>query len=103
MRKEFIEELVELAAVDERVMLLTGDLGYMVLEEFETRFPDRFLNCGVGEQNMLGVATGLAEAGLHPLRVLDRDVRGAASLRVHPQRPGAARPAGPDRRRRRRL
>jgi transketolase len=66
MRKEFIEELVELAAVDERVMLLTGDLGYMVLEEFETRFPDRFLNCGVGEQNMLGVATGLAEAGYIP-------------------------------------
>ncbi len=66
MRNEFVAELVELAEADERVMLLTGDLGFMVLEEFERRFPDRFINCGVGEQNMLGVATGLAEAGFVP-------------------------------------
>jgi transketolase len=66
MRNDFIAELVELATVDERVMLLTGDLGYMVLEDFEKRHPDRFINCGVGEQNMLGVATGLAEAGYIP-------------------------------------
>ena len=66
MRNEFVNELVKLAEADERVMLLTGDLGFMVLEEFEQRFPDRFVNCGVGEQNMLGVATGLAEAGFVP-------------------------------------
>lgn len=66
MRNEFVDELVALAAADERVMLLTGDLGFMVLEEFEQRFPDRFINCGVGEQNMIGVATGLAEAGFVP-------------------------------------
>jgi transketolase len=66
MRNAFIEELVALAEVDERVMLLTGDLGYMVLEEFQKRFPDRFVNCGVSEQNMLGVATGLAESGFVP-------------------------------------
>ncbi|HEY6757914.1 MAG TPA: transketolase C-terminal domain-containing protein [Baekduia sp.] len=66
MRNDFVAELVELAAADERVMLLTGDLGYMVLEDFEKRHPERFLNCGVGEQNMLGVATGLAEAGYIP-------------------------------------
>jgi transketolase len=66
MRNDFIAELVELASADERVMLLTGDLGYMVLEDFEKRHPDRFINCGVGEQNMLGVATGLAEAGYIP-------------------------------------
>lgn len=66
MRNDFVAELVELAAADERVMLLTGDLGYMVLEDFERRHPDRFINCGVGEQNMLGVATGLAEAGYVP-------------------------------------
>ncbi len=66
MRNEFVNELVKLAEADERVMLLTGDLGFMVLEEFEQRFPDRFINCGVGEQNMLGVATGLAEAGFVP-------------------------------------
>lgn len=66
MRNAFVEELVAVAAEDERVMLLTGDLGFMVLEEFAQRFPDRFVNCGVGEQNMVGVATGLAEAGFVP-------------------------------------
>jgi transketolase len=66
MRNDFIDELVDLAAADERVMLLTGDLGFMVLEEFQQRFPDRFVNCGVAEQNMVGVATGLAEAGFVP-------------------------------------
>ncbi len=66
MRNAFIDELVALAETDERVMLLTGDLGFMVLEEFQQRFPERFLNCGVAEQNMVGVATGLAEAGFVP-------------------------------------
>jgi transketolase len=66
MRNAFVGELVELAEADQRVMLLTGDLGFMVLEEFQSRFPDRFVNCGVGEQNMIGVATGLAEAGFIP-------------------------------------
>ncbi len=66
MRKEFLEELVALAEADERVMLLTGDLGFMVLEDFQKRFPERFVNCGVAEQNMVGVATGLAEAGFVP-------------------------------------
>jgi transketolase len=66
VRSEFVDELVALAEVDERVMLLTGDLGFMVLEEFQRRFPDRFVNCGVAEQNMVGVATGLAEAGFVP-------------------------------------
>jgi transketolase len=55
-----------IAAADERVILLTGDLGYMVMEPFRARFPDRFINVGVAEQNMIGVATGLAEAGFRP-------------------------------------
>lgn len=66
MRNEFVDELAALAEVDERVMLLTGDLGFMVLEDFAKRFPGRFVNCGVAEQNMVGVATGLAEAGYVP-------------------------------------
>jgi transketolase len=66
MRNNFIDELLVLAEEDERIMLLTGDLGFMVLEGFQQRFPDRFINCGVSEQNMLGVATGLAEAGFVP-------------------------------------
>ncbi len=47
MRGEFVGELVALAEADERVMLLIGDLGFMVLEEFQRRFPERFVNCGV--------------------------------------------------------
>lgn len=47
-------------------MLLTGDLGFMALEPFSHRFPERFFNVGVAEQNMIGVATGLAEAGFLP-------------------------------------
>jgi transketolase len=66
VRNDFVDELVTLAEADERVMLLTGDLGFMVLEEFQSRFPDRFVNCGAAEQNMVGVATGLAEAGMVP-------------------------------------
>ena len=66
MRKAFIQSLIKLASADERVLLLTGDLGYLVIEEFTERFPKRFLNIGVAEQNMLGVATGLAEAGFIP-------------------------------------
>jgi transketolase len=66
MRKAFAQALVDLAERDERVVLLTGDLGYTVLEPFAERFPDRFVNVGVAEQNMVGVATGLAEAGYTP-------------------------------------
>lgn len=66
MRNEFVEELTRLAAEDERIMLLTGDLGFMVLEPFREQFPDRFVNCGVAEQNMVGMATGLAQAGFVP-------------------------------------
>ena len=59
MRQAFIQTLIDLAATDDRVLLLTGDLGYMVMEPFIERFPSRFLNVGVAEQNMIGVATGL--------------------------------------------
>jgi transketolase len=63
LRTAFIESLSELAASDERVWLLSGDLGYSVLERFIQKFPDRFLNVGVAEQNMMGVAAGLAMSG----------------------------------------
>jgi transketolase len=58
--------MCRLAAEDPRIVLLTGDLGFMVMEPFRQRFPDRFFNCGVAEQNMIGLATGLAEAGFLP-------------------------------------
>jgi transketolase len=66
MRSAFIRTLEELAERDQRILLLTGDLGYMVLESFAEKFPERFFNLGVAEQNMVGVATGLAEAGFTP-------------------------------------
>jgi transketolase len=66
MRRSFVNTLIELAERDPRVVLLTGDLGFMVFEPFIERFPDRFFNLGVAEQNMVGVATGLAEAGFVP-------------------------------------
>ncbi len=63
MRTTFIETLVELAASDRRIWLLTGDLGYSVLEPFAAAFPDRYLNAGVSEQNMTGMAAGIASTG----------------------------------------
>ncbi|HEY7063026.1 MAG TPA: transketolase C-terminal domain-containing protein [Chloroflexota bacterium] len=66
MRGAFIQTLVEVAARDPRVLLLTGDLGYMAVEPFAEAYPDRFFNAGVAEQNMVGLATGLAEAGFLP-------------------------------------
>jgi transketolase len=66
VRHAFISGLVEIAERDPRVMLLTADLGYTVIEQFADRFPSRFLNVGVAEQNMVGVATGLAASGFVP-------------------------------------
>ena len=63
MRTAFIESLCEAAAGDPNIWLLTGDLGYSVLEVFSQRFPDRYVNVGVAEQNMMGVAAGLAMSG----------------------------------------
>jgi transketolase len=66
MRADFLHGLCELASADERIFLLTADLGWSVLERFATAFPDRFLNVGVAEQNMLGIAAGLALEGYTP-------------------------------------
>lgn len=55
-----------MAEKDPRVLLLTGDLGYSVLEPFQQKFPKQFINVGVAEQNMVGLATGLADAGYIP-------------------------------------
>ena len=66
MRSTFIKTLIQLAEQDERIILLTADLGYTVLETFENQFPGRYYNVGVAEQNMIGLSTGLAEAGFIP-------------------------------------
>jgi transketolase len=60
MRQAFIKTLIELAERDPRIVLMTADLGYMVVEEFRDKYSDRFFNVGVAEQNMIGLSTGLA-------------------------------------------
>src|SRR5438034_11308337 len=63
MREAFFGTLEEIAAIDRRVCLVVGDLGFGVVERFARRFPDRFVNVGVAEQNMTAIATGLALNG----------------------------------------
>lgn len=66
MRDAFLSSLITLAETDDRIALLTGDLGFGVVEKFGTKFPDRFWNCGVAEQSMIGIAAGLAKSGMLP-------------------------------------
>ncbi|WP_137045780.1 transketolase family protein [Pseudolabrys sp. FHR47] len=63
MRTAFVKSLCDLAAADDRIWLVSGDLGYGTLEPYLERVPDRFINAGVAEQNMIGVAAGLAMTG----------------------------------------
>lgn len=65
MRNAFIQELVDLARVHSQIALIVGDLGYSVIEPFADEFPDRFINAGVAEQNMTGLAAGMASEGYH--------------------------------------
>ena len=65
MRNAFIDELVGLAEVNENIVLVVGDLGFSVIEPFAKRFPKRFFNAGVAEQNMMGLSAGLASEGFH--------------------------------------
>ena len=62
MRNIFINKLIERARKDKDIYLLTGDLGYRVLEPFRDEFSDRFINVGIAENNMVGIGTGLALA-----------------------------------------
>ena len=63
MRDAFVSRLMDLAARDPRIFLITGDLGFGVLTKFQERYPRQFLNAGVAEQDMTGLATGLALEG----------------------------------------
>ena len=63
LRTAFIDTLRELARIDDRIFLLTADMGYSVFETFRDEFPDRFLNTGIAEQNTIGIAAGLAARG----------------------------------------
>ncbi|MCG3776121.1 MAG: 1-deoxy-D-xylulose-5-phosphate synthase [Nitrospira sp.] len=67
MRNAFAAHLLTLADLDSTIFLVSGDIGNRLFDEYKASFPDRFLNTGVAEQNMIGVAAGLAESGYHPI------------------------------------
>ncbi len=67
MRDAFSKCLVEAGLRDPRVLLLTGDHGYALFDEFRRACPAQYLNAGVAEQNMVGVAAGLAKGGFRPI------------------------------------
>lgn len=66
MREAFSNALVRLALADPKVLLLTGDHGYALFDEFRKRCPDQYINAGIAEQNMVGMAAGLARVGFRP-------------------------------------
>ena len=63
MRFIFVKELIKYAKKNKNVYLVTADLGYRAFEDFKKLFPERFINVGVAENNMVGVAAGLALTG----------------------------------------
>ena len=67
MRNAFADELTKLGNADERVVMLSGDIGNRLFDKFKDAHPQRFFNCGVAEQNMMGVAAGMAMSGLRPV------------------------------------
>jgi len=66
VREAFSNALVRLALADPKVLLLTGDHGYALFDEFRKRCPDQYINAGIAEQNMVGMAAGLARVGFRP-------------------------------------
>jgi len=67
MRNAFADELTKLGNVDPRVVMLSGDIGNRLFDKFRAAHPSRFYNCGVAEQNMTGVAAGMALSGMRPI------------------------------------
>ena len=66
MRRRFGSVITELADRDENIIVLVGDIGYRVFDEFREKYPDRFINLGICEQSMIGVSAGMALEGLKP-------------------------------------
>lgn len=67
MRNAFADEVTQLAKADPRVVLLSGDIGNRLFDKLRIQSPNQFLNCGVAEQNMMGVAAGMGLSGLRPI------------------------------------
>jgi len=67
MRNAFARQVTALGQQNERLVLLSGDIGNRLFDDFKARCPNRFYNCGVAEANMVGVASGMAMSGLRPV------------------------------------
>jgi transketolase len=67
MRKEFGKVIVKLAEKDNDLVLICGDIGYGIFDEFREKYPDRFFNFGICEQSIIGAAAGMALEGLKPI------------------------------------
>ncbi len=78
MRDAFVSALTSLAEKDKDIIFLTGDLGFGVFDEFESRFPNQYFNVGVAEQNMTGLAVGLSLEGK---KVVTYSIANFATLR----------------------
>lgn len=66
MRKAFVSSLLDAAKKDDSILLLTGDLGYGVLDNFRNELPNQFINFGINEQSMMSAAAGFAKVGYKP-------------------------------------
>lgn len=67
MRKKFAELVLEKMRTNQRLVVLTGDLGYKMWDSVREEFPNRFINCGAAEQLMVGMAVGMAQEGKLPI------------------------------------
>lgn len=67
MRNAFADEVTQLAQADSRVVLLSGDIGNRLFDRLRAARPEQFLNCGIAEQNMMGMAAGMGLSGLRPI------------------------------------
>ena len=67
MRNAFADEIAKLAELDDRIVLLSGDIGNRMFDDFKKKFANRFYNCGVAEANMVSMAAGMAMSGLRPV------------------------------------
>ena len=101
MRNAFTDELTKLGDDDDRVVMLSGDIGNRLFDKFKGKHPLRFFNCGVAEANMTGLAAGLGHERPAPGHLHDHAFRHDALPRADPHRRLLPRAAGHHRRRRR--
>jgi transketolase len=67
MRRALADYLYEKGKIDDKIIFLTGDLGFEVFDKFKKDFPNRYINAGIAESNMVATAAGLSSAGFKPI------------------------------------